>query len=62
MLKEDISEEEERDQRDQEKKYGGRSREDDTMKFWCRRKRSRGRSVLPSMDMVRLLEAMMAEH
>ena len=44
------------------KKYGGRSREDDTMKFWCRRKRSRGRSVLPSMDMVRLLEAMMAEH
>ena len=47
---------------EQEKNIGGRSREADTMKVRCRRTRSRGRSVLPAMAMVRLLEATMAEH
>ena len=44
------------------KKYGGCSREADTMKVRCRRTRGGGRSVLPDMAMVRMLEATMAEY
>ena len=44
------------------KKNWGRSRDVDTMKFWCRRTRSRGRLVLLDMATVRLLEATMEEH
>ena len=40
--------------------YRGRSREDNTMKFRCRRTSSRGQSVLQSIAKVRLLEATMS--
>ena len=44
------------------KKYGGHSREVDTMRVQCRRIRGRGLLFLPAMAMVILLEEAMAEH
>ena len=44
------------------KKYGGSSREANTMKVLYRRTRIRGWSVLPAMAMGRPLEAMMVEN
>ena len=44
------------------KKYGGRSRQADTMKFRCRRTKIRGWSVLLAMAVVRLLEVTMAKY
>ena len=44
------------------KKYGGHSREADKMEVWCRRIIIRGRSFIPYMSMVRILEETMEEH